>query len=59
MVTAITKDALNRGQVTVEDVGGGNPRTYTGDMVLVSMGRRPYTEGLGAKELGVKFNKWG
>jgi dihydrolipoamide dehydrogenase len=59
MVTKIAKTANNQGQVTVEDVGGGNARTFTSDMVLVSMGRRPFVEGLGAKELGVKFNKWG
>jgi len=28
-------------------------------MVIVAMGRRPYTKGLGALELGIKFNNFG
>jgi len=27
-------------------------------MVIVATGRRPYTENVGAKELGIKLNKW-
>jgi len=28
-----------------------------GDVVLVAVGRKPYSEGLGAKEIGIKFNQ--
>lgn len=45
--------------MTVENVGGGNKRTFNADMVLVATGRRPFTDGLGAKELGINFNKFG
>ena len=30
-----------------------------GDVVLVAVGRRPYTDGLGAKELGIEFTERG
>lgn len=35
---------------------GGNEQTFDADVVLVSTGRRPYTENLGLEELGVKMD---
>ncbi len=37
----------------------GQPQTLTGDRVLVAVGRRPFADGLGAKEIGVKFTERG
>ncbi|HXJ70830.1 MAG TPA: dihydrolipoyl dehydrogenase [Verrucomicrobiae bacterium] len=38
---------------------GGAPETLTADVLLVAVGRRPYTDGLGAAELGVKLDAKG
>src|SRR3954470_9924690 len=44
--------------VTVEPAAGGSPETIQADAVLVSIGRVPYTEGLGLEHAGVqKDNK--
>ena len=44
--------------VTVEPAAGGSPKTIQADAVLVSIGRVPYTEGLGLEHVGVqKDNK--
>src|SRR4051794_1192655 len=44
--------------VTVEPAAGGNPETIQADAVLVSIGRTPYTDGLGLERIGVqKDNK--
>src|SRR5439155_4500034 len=37
----------------VKAEGGGKEQTFEGDRVLVAVGRRPYTEGLGLAEAGV------
>ncbi len=52
-VTAIkpVKKAL---AVTVEPAAGGEAETVEADVVLVSIGRTPYTEGLGLEEAGVE-----
>ncbi|MFC3079358.1 dihydrolipoyl dehydrogenase [Phenylobacterium terrae] len=39
--------------VTVEPVAGGEAETIEADYVLVAIGRRPYTEGLGLESVGV------
>ncbi|MEY4374549.1 MAG: hypothetical protein RL760_715 [Candidatus Eisenbacteria bacterium] len=46
-------------QVDVVPAAGGEPTTVTADVLLVAVGRRPYTEGLGATELGVAFDARG
>jgi len=43
--------------VTVES--GGTTREETADVLLVAVGRRPYTEGLGAAEAGVELDAKG
>ncbi len=39
--------------LTLEAASGGNPETLKADVVLVSVGRRAYTDGLGLDEVGV------
>ncbi len=45
--------------LTVEPVKGGDAETVKADIVLVSIGRRPYTEGLGLESLGVEIDNRG
>src|SRR5690349_11370742 len=46
-------------KVSVEPAKGGAAETIEADVVLVSIGRVPYTEGLGLKEAGVKLDERG
>ncbi len=46
-------------KATVEPAKGGAAETIEADVVLVSTGRVPYTEGLGLKEAGVKMDERG
>jgi dihydrolipoamide dehydrogenase len=46
----VTKDGV---ELTVEPAAGGAAETLTGDVVLVAIGRRPYTAGLGLEMVGV------
>ena len=43
--------------VTVEPVKGGPPETIQADIVLIAIGRRPYTEGLGLEAVGVELDE--
>ncbi len=43
-------------KVTVEPAAGGERQTIEADVVLVAIGRRPYTEGLGLAEAGVALD---
>jgi len=45
--------------VEVETESEGKKSTLEADVVLVATGRRPYTEGLGLEELGIKKDKAG
>jgi dihydrolipoyl dehydrogenase len=45
--------------VTVAPNEGGEPSEQRCDVLLVAVGRRPYTEGLGAAEAGVKLDERG
>jgi dihydrolipoamide dehydrogenase len=45
--------------LTVEPAAGGAAETIETDVVLVSIGRRPNTEGLGLEKIGLKVNNRG
>jgi dihydrolipoamide dehydrogenase len=51
-----TKDGVT---LAMEPVQGGKKETLKADVVLVAVGRRPYTEGLGLKEAGVGLDQRG
>jgi dihydrolipoamide dehydrogenase len=46
-------------KATVEPAKGGAAETIEADVVLVAIGRVPYTDGLGLKEAGVKLDERG
>ena len=45
--------------VTTEAVDGGEPEKMKADVLLVAVGRRPYTEGLGLEQVGLKTDNHG
>ena len=51
-----TKTGLS---VTVEPAAGGDKSVIEADVMLVSIGRRPYTDGLGLEGVGVQLDKRG
>jgi dihydrolipoamide dehydrogenase len=51
--TKVTGAAVKGGTVTVTASAKDGDKKFTADRVLVAVGRRPYTEGLGLKEAGV------
>lgn len=46
-------------KLSLEPAAGGDTETLDCDIVLVAIGRRPYTEGLGLEELGVETDNRG
>ncbi|MEZ5851196.1 MAG: dihydrolipoyl dehydrogenase [Hyphomicrobiaceae bacterium] len=61
LATKVTKvEASGDGhKVTVEPAAGGAAEVLDADVVLVAIGRVPYTEGLGLDEVGVKRDQRG
>lgn len=57
-VIGATKEG-DKYKVNVEAVKGGKTQTLDADTVLVSIGRRPYTAGLGADSVGIKLDDKG
>lgn len=59
--TKVTGAKTTKTQVTLtlEPAAGGESEELKGDVVLVSIGRRPYVDGLGLDELGVERDKRG
>ena len=45
--------------VTTEPAEGGDPETMKADVVLVAIGRRPYTDSLGLETVGLKTDNHG
>lgn len=55
--TKVTGAAVKGDSVTVKvQSKDGKELSFTGDRVLVSVGRRPYTAGLGLDDVGVKYD---
>ena len=46
-------------EITMEPVKGGEPQTLAANYVLVAIGRRPFTEGLGLETVGITPDKRG
>jgi len=44
-------------RATIEPSAGGEAKTLDADVVLVAVGRRPFTDGLGLEALGVKIER--
>lgn len=57
-VTGIDKSRV-RLQLSMEPAKGGDTETMDADVVIVAIGRRPYTEGLGLENVGGKTDKRG
>ncbi|KRA61842.1 dihydrolipoamide dehydrogenase [Caulobacter sp. Root655] len=57
-VTGATASA-KQVELTVEPVAGGAAETLQADYVLVAIGRRPFTEGLGLESVGIVPDKRG
>jgi dihydrolipoamide dehydrogenase len=57
-VTGAVK-AKDKVTLTVEPAAGGAPESLEADVVLVAVGRVPYTEGLGLEAAGVKLDNRG
>jgi dihydrolipoamide dehydrogenase len=57
-VTAVDSSG-KRLKATIEPAKGGTAETVEADIVLVAIGRVPYTDGLGLKEAGVKLDERG
>jgi dihydrolipoamide dehydrogenase len=57
----VTKVERTKGgaKVTIEPAAGGEAETVDADVVLVAIGRVPYTEGLGLDGIGVQRDKKG
>jgi len=57
-VTSVTVKG-KKATLTIEPSAGGKSETLEADCVLVSIGRRPNTEGLGLEAIGLELNKRG
>ncbi len=59
--TKVTGAKTTKGKVTLtlEPAQGGDKEEIVGDVVLVSIGRKPYTEGLGLETAGVELDQKG
>ncbi len=55
--TKVTAASVQGGEVIVNAQADGKDVTFPGDKVLVAVGRRPYTGGLGLKEAGVVLDE--
>src|SRR6266496_4113950 len=53
----VTAVKLNNGRATVVATKDGQELKFEADKVLVSVGRRPFSEGLGAEKVGVEFDE--
>jgi dihydrolipoamide dehydrogenase len=54
-VTGVARNAAGQ-KISIEPAGGGEPMSLEADVVLVAIGRVPYTEGLGLESAGIKLD---
>jgi dihydrolipoamide dehydrogenase len=61
LATKVTSATTGKNSVSLalEPAAGGKGETLVADKVLVAVGRRPYTSGLGLEELGIALTKGG
>ena len=57
-VTGVTKEKSGL-KVETEAAAGGKPKSFDADVVLVCIGRRPFTDGLGLETVNVATDKRG
>ncbi len=50
---------VEKGKISIVPAAGGAASTLEADIVLVAIGRKPYTESLGLKEAGVELDERG
>jgi dihydrolipoamide dehydrogenase len=55
--TKVSAVELDNGRATATATKGGEEMKFDADKVLVSVGRRPFSEGLGAEKVGVAFDE--
>ncbi|KAK2495600.1 hypothetical protein MC885_017799 [Smutsia gigantea] len=58
-VTGATKKSDGKIDVSIEAASGGKAEVITCDVLLVCIGRRPFTQNLGLKELGIELDPKG
>ncbi|XP_004439338.2 PREDICTED: dihydrolipoyl dehydrogenase, mitochondrial [Ceratotherium simum simum] len=58
-VTGATKKSDGKIDVSVEAASGGKAEVITCDLLLVCIGRRPFTQNLGLEELGIELDPRG
>lgn len=59
--TKVTKGDTSGSTISIstEAAKGGKEQTLDADVVLVAIGRRPYTEGLGLENVGIESDEKG
>ena len=55
--TKVSAVKIDNGRVTATATKGGEELKFEADKVLVSVGRRPFSEGLGAEKVGIEFDE--
>lgn len=55
--TKVSAVTVNNGRVAATATKGGEELKFEADKVLVSVGRRPFSEGLGAEKVGIEFDE--
>jgi dihydrolipoamide dehydrogenase len=55
--TKVSAVKIDNGRVTATSTKGKEELKFEADKVLVSVGRRPFSEGLGAEKVGIEFDE--
>ncbi len=59
LATKVKKAQVKKDQVEITIEKDGKVETLTADVLLTAVGRKPYTEGLGLKETGIRMDEKG